>query len=242
MRPRPDGPPCRNRVRVIAATLWARPALLLGLALLGAAWIGPLPGLAARSFTAHMVLHVAVVAVAAPLLALGLAGSRLDPARIAPRLTAPVPATVLDLVVVWGWHAPALHLAARHLPGALAWEQGMFLSAGLLVWSSAFGGTPALRAGRAGSGLLALLLTSMHMTLLGALLAIAPRPLYGHGGAGHGQGGVPGIGSGPGLDALADQQLGGVVMLLVGGVSYLAGGLTLLVRLLEGRPAPERRP
>ena len=216
----------------LGSALLSRPALLLALGLLAAAWIGPLPALARQSFTAHMVLHVAVVAAAAPLLAVGLAGSRLDPARMAPRLAAPVLASLAELIVVWGWHAPALHLAARQLPGALAWEQAMFLIAGLLVWSSAFGGPPALQARRAGAGVLALLLTSMHMTLLGALLAVAPRPLYAHGAKG---------GHGLGLDALADQQLGGVVMLLFGGASYLAGGLVLLVRLLDDRPAAERR-
>ena len=41
-------------------------------------------------------------------------------------------------------------------------------------------------------------------------------------------------------DALADQQLAGVVMLLVGGIAYLIGGLAMLGRLLqprEGAPA-----
>jgi len=222
------------RTRAQAGRPWA---WLLALAALLAAWLGPLPGWAERSFTAHMGLHVAVVAVAAPLLAVGLAGTRLDPAIIMPRLTAPVPASVLELVVVWGWHAPALHLAARHLPYALVWEQAMFLAAGLLVWSSAFGGTPALRVHRAGPGLVALLLTSMHMTLLGALLAMAPRLLYQHGdGGGHAHTGAALLG----LDALSDQQLGGVIMLAFGGVSYLIGGLVLLMRMLAAGPAAER--
>jgi putative membrane protein len=69
-----------------------------------------------------------------------------------------------------------------------------------------------------------LLLTSMHMTLLGALLALSPRPLYPH------------LHGAAGLTPLADQQLGGAIMLLVGGVSYLLGGLALTVGLLRGRP------
>ena len=74
---------------------------------------------------------------------------------------------------------------------------------------------------RAAAGVVALLLTSMHMTLLGALLALSPRPLYAH--AGHGP------------SALDEQHLGGAIMLGVGGVSYLAGGLWLSVRLLHLR-------
>ena len=61
----------------------------------------------------------------------------------------------------------------------------------------------------------------MHMTLLGALLALSPRPLYAHAGEFNG------------LTALDDQHLGGAIMLLVGGISYLFGGLWLTVRLLR---------
>lgn len=203
-------------------------SLILGLLLLAAAWLGPLPELAARAFTAHMTMHVTVMAFAAPLIALGLAGSRLDPVRAWPALFAPIPASVVDLVAVWAWHAPALHHAARHTAGALALEQAMFLAAGLLVWLSAIGGA---RPGgeRTAAGIAALLLTSMHMTLLGALLALTPRPLYGH------------TGSGPfGLSALEDQNLGGVLMLLGGGLSYLVGGLYLLLGLLRAPAPPER--
>jgi cytochrome c oxidase assembly factor CtaG len=53
-------------------------------------------------------------------------------------------------------------------------EQTAFLVSGLLVWISVFGGDPAQRHTRIASGIAALLLTSMHMTLLGALLALAP--------------------------------------------------------------------
>ena len=67
-------------------------------------------------------------------------------------------------------------------------------------------------------------MTSMHMTLLGVLLALAGRPLYAHGGA------LP-----SGLSALQDQHVGGVVMLTVGGLSYLAGALWLLASLLRAR-------
>ena len=77
----------------------------------------------------------------------------------------------------------------------------------------------AASAGRASpaAGAFALLLTSMHMTLLGALLALAPRPLFG-------EGTVTCLGLS--LDAAQDQHLGGVLMLMIGGAVYLAGGLS----------------
>ncbi|MGH7960787.1 MAG: cytochrome c oxidase assembly protein [Candidatus Binatia bacterium] len=201
--------------------------LPLGFLTLAAVWLGPLPQLASQVFSAHMTMHMGVVAVAAPLLALGVAGGKLDPVRKAPALFAPIPASVLELVVVWAWHTPALHHTARHSPIGLVVEQGMFFLAGLLVWLSAFGGDARRRGDRAGAGVVGLLLTSMHMTLLGALLALPPRPLYMH---------TDGF---AGISPLQDQHLGGAIMLVVGGVSYLLGGLWLTVGLLKGA-MPER--
>jgi putative membrane protein len=197
--------------------------LVLGFLLLAAIWLGPLPELAQRAFYAHMAMHMGVVAVAAPLIALGAAGGPLDPVRRFPQLFSPIPASVVELAVVWGWHAPALHQAARHEALALATEQSMFLLSGVLVWISAFAGRSGGDGNRTAAGIIALLLTSMHMTLLGALLALAPRPLYSH---------AQGF---AGLTALEDQHLGGAIMLLVGGVAYLLGGLWLTAGLLRVR-------
>jgi putative membrane protein len=204
--------------------------LALGILTLGLVWLGPLPRLAHASFAAHMTMHMGVVAIAAPLLAYGIAGQRFDPVRRLPRLFSPVPASVVELVVVWAFHAPALHHAARHLPAVRALEQGAFLLSGLLLWLSVLGGDVSQRAARTATGIIALLLTSMHMTLLGALLALPLRPLYGHETA---HGAQPGGTSLFGLTPIADQQLGGAIMLLVGGIVYLAGGLWLGARLLR---------
>lgn len=199
-----------------------RPTLaLLGAVTLAVVWLGPLTRLAPGSFSAHMTMHMGVVALAAPLLALGVAGGRLDPVRRAPALFSPIPASLVELVVVWAWHTPALHHAARHGAAGLALEQGAFLLSGLLVWLSAFGGDPRQRRERAAGGVMAMLLTSMHMTLLGALLALPPRPLYPH------------ADSGSWLTPLEDQHLGGAIMLSVGGLAYLLGGLALTTTLLR---------
>lgn len=208
-----------------------QPLTACGLLILAAVWLGPLPQLARQAFCAHMLMHMGVVAVAAPVLALGVAGGRLDPVRKAPRLFAPIQASALELVVVWAWHAPALHHAARHDTGMLIIEQGMFFTVGVFVWLSAFGGDALNQRNRSAAGVVALLLTTMHMTLLGALLALTPRPLYAH---------LEGFSE---LTALADQHLGGAIMLLIGGVSYLLGGLWLMARLLRSpRLTPAERP
>lgn len=207
------------------------PLAVAGLALLALAWLGPLPAASRQSFAAHMLMHMSVVALACPLLAAGVAGSRLDPLR-APRrwlaaLASPFLASAVEFVVVWGWHAPALHHLARRSDAWLLLEQGSFFCVGMLLWLSALGGGTGQR-GRAAGGVAGLLLTSMHMTLLGVLLALAGRPLYVHG--------MQAVGTHAASHlALQDQQLGGVVMLALGGASYLAGALLLLAGLLHRR-------
>ena len=207
-----------------------RPGLALaGVSVLLSAWVWPLPSLGAPPFSAHMTMHMAVVAVAAPLFSLALAGGRFDPVPRAPRLFSAIPASIVELCAVWAWHAPALHHAARHHAWAFALEQGTFLLAGILLWCAALGGSRAERRERAIAGIIGLLLTSMHMTLLGALLALTPRVLYEH----------------PGYDAalspLLDQQLGGAIMLLFGGAAYLAGGVGLAADVLVDRRAHKER-
>ena len=199
--------------------------LILGAMTLVFVWLGPLPELAPTRFSAHMTMHMGVVAVAAPLLALAVAGGRLDPARRLPSLFAAIPASVAELIVVWSWHTPSLHHVARSSAAGLVLEQSMFFVSGLWVWMSATGGR--CNGGRAGAGVIALLLTSMHMTLLGALIALSPRALYVHANAAalH--------------TSIQEQHLGGAIMLAVGGVVYLCGGLWLSAGLLNrnGRDA-----
>ncbi|MFS0773413.1 cytochrome c oxidase assembly protein [Sphingomonas sp. 1P08PE] len=194
-----------------------RACLIAGMALLPLGWWAAATG----GMTGHMAGHMLAVAVAAPLIAWGLVGTRLDLADRLPRLARPMPAMVVELAVVWGWHLPAARALADRGGAALVVEQAMFLAAGLLLWASVLGTGPERRA----SGVGALLLTSMHMTLLGALIGLAPRPLY----AGHF--------STHGDHALADQQLGGVVMLMVGAASYFLGGLAMLATLLRQKGA-----
>ncbi|QEG16054.1 Cytochrome c oxidase caa3 assembly factor (Caa3_CtaG) [Gimesia maris] len=193
---------------------------LLGLLSLAVAWSGPLPELAHHAFFAHMTMHMLVVAVAAPLLSLAIAGSRFDPVIKYPVFFAPIPASVAELIIVWAWHAPGLHHLARMTSWGLVAEQGSFLLAGIAVWISAFGGTSPRSRSRSAAGVIGLLLTSMHMTLLGALLALAPRSVYAH---------HQGFST---MSALQDQHLGGAIMLVVGGIVYLSGGLWLTVDLL----------
>ena len=193
----------------------------LGWIVLAVAWLGPLPHWSRLSFAAHMSLHMAVVAVAAPLLAAGIAGRRFDPVAERTLLFSPVMASLGELLVVWAWHAPRLHHFARFDNLGFVLEQTMFLAAGMWIWLAAFGGPRPRTLRRCASGVVALFLTTLHMTILGALLAVSPRVLFEH----------P-IRSGQ-LSPLDDQQLGGAIMLILGGASFLLGGLLLMIALLR---------
>ncbi len=173
--------------------------------------------LADGSFSAHMVAHVVAISLAAPLLVLGISRR---PQWLGLPMAA-LAACALELVVVWGWHAPWLHLAARSCPSVFAVEQLSFLAAGYAVWGSALPASPTAGSARRASlaGAAALLATSMHMSLLGGLLCVSPRAWY------HGQTAA----------ALWDQQLGGTIMVAVGGIVYLAGALSVLAWALTVR-------
>jgi putative membrane protein len=205
----------------------SRASLLLpaaGALALAAAWSPLAAAIAPGPFAAHMAGHLLVVAVAAPLLAVGLARAGPCLATRAAEICPPVAASAVELVAVWAWHAPALHQAARQGGAALVAEQATFLAAGLLLWGTAFARLPDGRLAHAPGGILALLLTATHMTLLGALIALSPRALFVHDHAPADAAPLPPV---------ADQELGGVLMLAVGGAAYLAGGLVLLAELLR---------
>ncbi|MGE6739438.1 cytochrome c oxidase assembly protein [Allorhizobium pseudoryzae] len=207
-----------------------RISLILGFLLLNLAWTVLVLGDPA-SFSIHMIVHMAVVAGVAPLLAVGISGTRYDLVSKSPILT-PLVASMIELVAVWGWHLPALRALAESAPFFRVLEQVTFLVAGLILWLSCFGGSGVGQEQRRLGGTLGLLFTSMHMTLLGALLSLSPRPLYGEGFVTCF--GVP-------LSAGQDQQIGGVVMLMVGAAVYLAGGVTLLARTLNAPFAAKAR-
>ena len=179
-----------------------------GLALLAGLWLLPLERWLGADFPHHMLRHMGLVAVVAPLLVLGF------PKATAVFALSPLLGAVAEFVVVWGWHLPTLHGWADGGGLALVLEQGSFALAGLLVWAGCLRGAPLAGAG-------GLLLTSMHMTLLGALILLAPRDLY-----------AAICGRAPDLGA---QQLGGLLMLGIGTPVYLLAGLALVARALEDK-------
>lgn len=183
-------------------------AFVSAIALVALSWTPAVEALVGGMFPAHMIRHMTLVAIVAPLLVLAL-----------PRAL-PAPPVLLgaiaEFVVVWTWHLPALQGLACTQPVAQVVEQTLFLAAGWAVWAGA------LRADTPLAGAGGLLLTSMHMTLLGALLTLAPTDLY-SASCGH-------------QPSLVGQQLGGMLMLAIGTPAYLIGGLWLTAVSLRDAP------
>ena len=82
-------------------------------------------------------------------------------------------------------------------------------------------------------GVLSLFATSLHATLLGALLTLSPSVWY----ATYASALAP-----LGLSALQDQQLAGLAMWVPGGLIYVGAALALLAAVLrEDEPDAQRR-
>ncbi|MCW8084785.1 cytochrome c oxidase assembly protein [Sabulicella glaciei] len=189
-----------------------RVALLAGSGLVALALLSPLCSLAVALFSARVAQHMALVLIAAPLLAVGLRAR-------AP--SAPVSASVFA-AMLWLWHLPAPY--GWTFTSDLAWWAShlSLLVAAVWLWQ-------ALLHARPESALAAGIVTAAQMGVLGAFLTFAPRPLY-----------LPhAFTTWPwGLSALEDQQLGGLLMWVPGGVLFAGLALAAVARALrEARPA-----
>lgn len=173
------------------------------------ALLGPLDDLAKTSTAAHMIQHMLLMVVIAPLWVLSRplpqlragAGRQLawlwQPGL---RLAAhPQPAACLHAAAIWFWHLPMFYMLAVKNVWWHALEHFCFIAtAGIFWWSI-------LRAARTHTpaALLALLFTVMHTGFLGALLTFARAPLYHE------------------ARDLQDQQLAGLIMWVAGAIPFL---------------------
>ena len=240
------------------AVLWARAGIGHGIrswqaAAFGAGWlvltialVSPLHHAGGQLFTAHMIEHELVMAVAAPLLVLARPGAGLLWAL--PRglrhavgsatraglvqtswraLTRPVNASLLHGVAIWAWHAPALFDAAVENVPLHRLQHLIFFVTGLLFWWAM------LRRSEHGAATGHLFLTMIHTGLLGALMTLAPHVLY------RGQ-----TANAPdwGFTPLEDQQLAGLVMWIPAGAIYAGAALACAALWIRrsGQPRIER--
>jgi cytochrome c oxidase assembly factor CtaG len=136
-------------------------------------------------------------------------------------LTTPLVALLVHAAARWAWHAPPLFEAALAHRGVHALQHLSFLvTAGLFWWSIVHG-----RLGRAGYGVavLAVFATAAHTGLLGAIVTLAPAPFYGA---------YVARARALGIDALADQQVAGLVMWVAAGFLLTCIGLALFAAWL----------
>ena len=202
-----------------ALALWlARSrAGVAAVAVLAVAFVSPLCALSAALFSARVVHHLLLVAVAAPLIALAW------PARSWRAVT---PLFLLATGILWAWHLPVAYDAAMANVGLYWAMQASLLGSATAFWRAVL--APGQPAGQAG---LAILGAYMQMGLLGALLTFAPDALYAiHQTAPLAWGFAP----------LADQQLGGIIMWVPAGLPYAVLGALVARRgwrRLQARPA-----
>jgi putative membrane protein len=218
-----------------------RRAVFFALALLSLAiaLLSPLDALAEALASAHMVQHLLLTLIAAPLLALSVPGATLlrgmpsvvrrttgrwrGRLRLTPRNTAwvrhPAAALLLYVGTLWFWHGAVPYDAALASGVVHGLSHATYLATGVLFWrvivDSARG-----RGISPGLGVLLAFAAAMQSVFLSALLTFARSPWY----SGYAETTAPW-----GLEQLTDQQLAGAVMWLPGGLVYLGTALALLV-------------
>jgi putative membrane protein len=170
-------------------------------------------------FSAHMVQHLVLTLVVPPLLIAGTPGWMLRPllrraavAAVARWVTRPAVCFVIFNVVVAAWHLPPLYnLAMAHHPVHIV-QHLMFMAAAVLMWWPFLSPLPELPRLAYPGQMLYCFLMSIPMSIVAIYVAMADRLLY------------PAYAVAPrlwGLTPMEDQQLGGLIMWIPGGLFFL---------------------
>jgi putative membrane protein len=188
-----------------------RRLFLSGWAVLALALLSPLCSIAVALFSVRVGQHLLVMLVAAPLVAAGLRARAASTGEL-------TFSTAIFAIALWFWHLPAPYaLTFRSDVAWWAMHASLFGTAAWL-WHGA------VRASRVEATLFSGLVTAAQMGGLGAFLTFAQRPLF----APHALTTLPW-----GLTPLEDQQLGGLLMWVPGGVAFAGLALLALSRALR---------
>jgi putative membrane protein len=216
------------------------------------ALVSPLDALGEALFSAHMVQHMVLILIAAPLLVLGApllpvlwglpgtwrrqTGLRLGDWQRQFRsswrvLSHPLAAWCLHTIALWVWHAPVLYEAAIRHRWVHVLEHASFLGTALLFWWTILPTEHGAAWRREPVGVLSIFATAMQSGALGALITFSRTPWY----AIYAQ-----TTAWWGLTPLEDQQLAGLIMWIPGGTLYMLAAAGLLATWLQ-EPAHERQ-
>jgi putative membrane protein len=187
-------------------------------------------------FSAHMAQHLLLLLVVPPLLLAGTPASLLEPAWQAARVRAlaralgrPVVAWTLGVGTIWVWHIPALFNATLGSGGVHLIEHLSFLVTGVIFWWTILA---PLREARLAPvpAMLYLLAAALASSVLGIVLTFARAGLYpAYLRPVDVLGIEPLIRAGWGLSPDTDQQIGGLLMWIPGGLVYLCAILGVLM-------------
>jgi putative membrane protein len=234
-----------------AGSRWPRrrtAAYLAGILAVGLALLSPVDTLSDDLLTVHMVQHLLLVAVAAPLFAasgIGTLALRAAPAdvrshyllpflhsRLITALTFPVIGWVAFAGVMWGSHFTTLYNAALLDDGIHAIEHLLYLAAASLFWWPLLSPDPLRWRLHPGAKLLALLAQMPPMSFLAVTIIGAATPLYAA---------YLGRTDAFGVDALSDQRLAGSLMWLTNDLAFLIPGVVLFAALMRHEEAEAKR-
>ena len=223
-------------------------AYLAALAAVGLALLSPVDTLSDDLLTVHMVQHLLLVSVAAPLFALsGIGTLALRAAsadvrnryllpflhsRIVSAMTFPVVGWVAFAGVMWGSHFSTLYNAALLDDGVHALEHLLYLAAACLFWWPLLSPDPLRWRINPGAKLVALLAQMPPMSFLAVTIIGASAPLYAA---------YLGRTDAFGIDPLSDQRLAGSLMWLTGDLAILIPGALLLARFARHEEDEARR-
>jgi putative membrane protein len=215
-------------------------AFASGWIVLAVSLLSPLHEWSEKLFSAHMVQHELMMVVAAPLLVAARPlvpvlwslpeSARFSIGRLVQSrsfsnawsfVSRPLVAWVLHAVAIWGWHVPPFFDLAVRNEFAHTVQHVSFLLTALLFWWTAL---PRGQSDRNASSLFSLFGTALHTSVLGALLTFSDASWY----HSYQTTAVPGQ-----LSPLDDQQLGGLIMWIPGGLTYLIVALLMAARLLR---------
>jgi cytochrome c oxidase assembly factor CtaG len=236
-----------------AARRWQCASFYAGLAVLAIALASPLDALSEQLFWVHMVQHVLLLVVAAPLIVLarpwirvwralplgtrralahGLArGERTRWLRALSRALGSPPAGFVAFCgVLLAWHVPVLFDATLRSNALHALEHTLFFTTALMFWKQVID-SPPLHARLSSLQRVAYLVGAMVVSwILAVVLALAPHPLYAF--YAH-EASRPG-----GISALTDQQIAAGIMWVPGSITFVIVIFAYVHRWLAPPPAP----